>query len=549
MSACSGLRQTTMNTPPAPLPRMTVLLVDDSPGNLVLLSGLLNGLYRVKLAADGDKALEIVRGAQPPDLILLDVMMPGLSGFDVCRALKADPATRDIPVIFLTALGSVEDEQRGLALGAVDYIAKPVNPPVVLARVRTHLENKAAADLLRAQAREQRRRAEQIGRQASELSQQLRLSESGVRRLREQLELAAEATGMGTWVHDLERDRVAGCDRWAGLFGVPAGTVLSGAELRSRIHPEDQGLLARALQAAADGGSFELECRVLRADGTPRWIASHGQLGAGEVDGARSLRGVSLNVTERKLAALELEQRQREMMRLSRAVTLGELSGALAHELNQPLMAILSNAQAALRFLDREPLDRQELREILDDIVGEDRRAGEVIRRLRQLLSAGETKRQPVDLNELIADTLHLLRSDLLVNRVTAALELDAELPSASLDRVQLQQVLINLVVNACDAMRDAPPAHRLLRIRTGFGDDGRVAKVSVIDHGCGLPPEGRDRVFESFYTTKVDGMGLGLSVCRTIVAAHGGRLWSEDNPDAGASFHFTLPLGAQAPR
>jgi C4-dicarboxylate-specific signal transduction histidine kinase len=226
---------------------------------------------------------------------------------------------------------------------------------------------------------------------------------------------------------------------------------------------------------------------------------------------------------------------------LSRVTTLGTLSGALAHELNQPLTAILSNAQAALRLLASDSANLEEVRDTLKDIVEDNRRASEVIHRLHLLLGKRETQHDPLDLNELVHDTLRLARTNLLSNGVTVRKELSPKLSAIHGDRVQLQQVLLNLVMNACSAMEDRAPKVRALTMRTARWH-GSGAHVSVDDRGGGIPPENLERIFEPFFTTRQQGMGLGLTICRAIVVAHGGKLWAENNRDGGASFHFTLP-------
>jgi C4-dicarboxylate-specific signal transduction histidine kinase len=217
------------------------------------------------------------------------------------------------------------------------------------------------------------------------------------------------------------------------------------------------------------------------------------------------------------------------------------LAGSLAHELNQPLTAILSNAQAAQRFLAHDQPDLNEVRDILVDIVAEDKRAGEVIRRLRPLLKKGEVQRLPLNVNEVVLEALELVRGDLVNHGVAAQTELAPDLPVLHGDRVQLQQVLLNLVMNACDAMAGAARDDRQITIRTDLAGDGLV-RVSVVDSGPGIAPDKLEQVFEPFYTTKPHGMGLGLAVCRTIIMAHGGKLWAANNPGRGASFHFALP-------
>jgi C4-dicarboxylate-specific signal transduction histidine kinase len=238
---------------------------------------------------------------------------------------------------------------------------------------------------------------------------------------------------------------------------------------------------------------------------------------------------------------MEIEQRRKEVTHLTRVAILGELSGALAHELNQPLTAILSNAQAAQRLLARAPIDLAELGEILKDIVTDDIRAGEVIARLRALLRKEEANLQPLDLNEVTTEVLALARSELIERHVAVSTRLAPGLPRARGDRVQLQQVMLNLLLNACEAMSANEPAKRILTASTVRDGEGLLL-VAIADRGSGIPPDAADRLFEPFFTTKPHGLGLGLSICRSIIAAHGGRLWADNNPDGGATFTFALP-------
>jgi signal transduction histidine kinase len=245
---------------------------------------------------------------------------------------------------------------------------------------------------------------------------------------------------------------------------------------------------------------------------------------------------------ERKRAELELQEQRRELTHLSRVAILGELSGALAHELNQPLTAILSNAQAAQRLLTQESPDLPEVGAILNDIVDEDKRAGEVIRRLRALLKKGETQLQAIDLCAVTGEVLDLAHADFVTRGVLVNNHLPADLPAVRGDRVQLQQVLLNLIVNACDAMVASEPSRRRLII-TAAPDGNDMVQVAIADCGSGIPADRIDRLFEPFFTTKEQGLGLGLAICRSIVAAHGGRLWAANNVEGGATFWLTLPV------
>ena len=251
--------------------------------------------------------------------------------------------------------------------------------------------------------------------------------------------------------------------------------------------------------------------------------------------------GVSTDITARKEVERELGVQRNEIAHLSRAMMVAELSGSLAHELNQPLTAILSNAQAALRFLERGDATPSDIQEILRDIVEDDKRAGHVIQGMRLLLTKGEARREALDLNAAIQDVLRLMHSDLIHAGVTVIVRTGRDIPEVRGDRVQIQQVVMNLMLNACDAMQQLPPRQRQLVVVTRL--EGDYDHVDVIDRGHGIAPEHAAKIFEPFFTTKGHGLGMGLSICRTIVAAHGGRLWAEDHEGGGTAFRFTLPV------
>ncbi len=247
-----------------------------------------------------------------------------------------------------------------------------------------------------------------------------------------------------------------------------------------------------------------------------------------------------VDISHRRELELATARQRDELAHLSRVAMLGELSGSLAHELNQPLTAILSNAQAAQRFLAQSPPRVDQIDEILSDIVKSDHRARSVIQRLRAMLRKEESQHQALDLNDMVEESLRLMRSDLLNRGVTLGTELASALPPVSGDRNQLQQVLLNFLMNACDAM-DAQSTERQLQVSTRASAPGHV-EIAVSDRGTGIPPADLERIFEPFVTTKAKGMGLGLAICRSIVTAHGGRLWATNNADRGATLHCELP-------
>jgi len=252
------------------------------------------------------------------------------------------------------------------------------------------------------------------------------------------------------------------------------------------------------------------------------------------------------DITERKRAEAEAQRHRQELAHFTRVSAMGELTASLAHELSQPLSGILTNAQAAQRFLRKAPPDLVELGNILSDIVDDNKRAGEVIHGLRDLLRKRELSREPLELNELVHDVVRLLGSDAVIRNLTCTLELHPAPLVVVGDRVQLQQVVLNLLLNAMEAMVDCDVADRTIVVRTG--NELGALHVAVQDAGAGLADGAEQRIFDPFYTTKPAGMGMGLSIARSIVHAHGGLIWATRNAGRGATFHLALPAATAVP-
>ena len=248
-----------------------------------------------------------------------------------------------------------------------------------------------------------------------------------------------------------------------------------------------------------------------------------------------------LEHARRRRGETDLRRNREQLAHVTRISTMGELAASLAHELNQPLTAILSNAQAAQRFLNAKPADLKEVREILEDIVTDNNRAGEVIRRMRALVKKEELEFAPIHIASVIGEVVQLLHSDEILHNIHVELDCQDGLPNVRGNRVQLQQVILNLLMNAFDAMKDAPAAERKVVVRAQAKDAG-IVEISVRDRGTGLTGDSLSKIFQPFYTTKREGLGMGLPISRSIIEAHGGRLWAENNADRGATFYFTVP-------
>jgi two-component system sensor kinase FixL len=257
---------------------------------------------------------------------------------------------------------------------------------------------------------------------------------------------------------------------------------------------------------------------------------------------------VFANALARKQGELEAQRLRQDLTHIGRVSALGELTASLAHELSQPLTAILSNAQTAQRLLAAEVVDLESVREILSDIVADDKRAAAVISGLRALIKKGEPELVPLDLNAIVGEVAWLLRSDAILRNVSMSLELAPDLPHVRGDRVQLQQVVLNLVLNGLEAMREPHAGARTLVIRTAR-DGAAELRVTVQDSGPGIAEKDLGHIFEPLYTTKTEGLGMGLAIVRTIVRAHGGTVGAENNPQGGTSLHVTLPVDPEGAR
>jgi len=352
------------------------------------------------------------------------------------------------------------------------------------------------------------------------------------------MSLAARAAGLSMWVLEDGRRRDGPRQEAPSLAAAVPGALVDFAGTLEHIHVPDRDRVDAVIRGAiASGEDFEVEYRILDTDGTLHWQSARGRADHGP---GKRLIGVVSDITQRIKSETEAAQDHAELQHMTRVALLGQLSASIAHQLNQPLASILGNAEAAQKMLQRTPVDLAELRDICADIVAEDQRAAEVIRRLGALFRRSPPALAPLDFNELVRDTVELTRTNLLMHHVALVSALAPNLPPVEGDRVQLQQTLLNLIVNAADAMKTLPEAERVLSIDSAL--DAGMIKLCVADRGPGIPAQAMEKLFEPFWSTKADGMGMGLAVCRSIIAAHHGTLDVENAPDGGAVFCVRLP-------
>jgi NO-binding membrane sensor protein with MHYT domain/nitrogen-specific signal transduction histidine kinase len=312
-----------------------------------------------------------------------------------------------------------------------------------------------------------------------------------------------------------------------------------------RVHPEDMAQVKQTIERAArDGRDFNHEYRLVMPNGSVKYVhvVAHGLRGE---SGSIEFVGAVMDVTGRKRAEEALRQAQADLAHVSRVTTMGELTASLAHEVNQPIAAAVTNANTCLRWLTRDQPDLEEARAAALRIVKDGTRAAEIISRIRLLFKKGTPQRELVDVNDIIREMIVLLRGEATRYNISIRTALATDLPVVMGDRVQLQQVMMNLIINSIEAMKSVD-GNREVAIQSQHEKDGHIL-VSVSDTGVGLPSQESNQIFNAFFTTKPDGTGMGLSISRSIIESHGGRLWAAGNNPRGAYFHFTLPTNPEA--
>jgi PAS domain S-box-containing protein len=373
-------------------------------------------------------------------------------------------------------------------------------------------------------------------------------AEEALRRSESYLAEAQRLTHMGSWVwRVMGREALHLSEEWYRIYGFdPEDGIPTWEQRLQRIHPEDRAKWQGAIDRAIDEkGDYEVEVRILLPDGTVKYIHTVGHPVLNASGELMQFVGSSMEISERKRTEEALREAQADLARVSRVTTMGELTASLAHEVNQPIAAAVTNANTCLRWLARDHPDVEEARAAASRIVKDATRAADIVGRIRLLFKKGAAQRELVDVNEVVREMIVLLRGEATRHNILVRTELAAELPAVMGDRVQLQQVLMNLMINGMDAMKDVDRA-RELAVKSQKAENEQVL-VCVSDTGVGLPVQQADQIFKAFFTTKPQGTGMGLSISRSIIETHGGRLWATDHSPCGASFCFSLPTKAEA--
>jgi C4-dicarboxylate-specific signal transduction histidine kinase len=374
-------------------------------------------------------------------------------------------------------------------------------------------------------------------------SRRRRCVEDALFRTQEHVLLSAEATDVGLWQWNSANNDFQISNHGRDLLRLPSSAALTLNSILDAVHPDDRSVteqsIDRALQAST---GFEVEFRLRPNSERIRWVRLRSRP-AQESDAHVSyMTGTILDVTDRLEMKLEIERQRESLAHLTRVGMIGKLSSALAHELNQPLTAIMSNAQAAQRIITKQPLDINELKSAISDIIQDDTRAGEVIRHLRGMLKNNADFFEEIDLNTIVASALELTQGDLVARHISVTTCLWKKPLLIKGDSVQLQQVLLNLFLNAAEAISELGQRAGSITITSTILADGHAA-VGVSDNGPGIEPQSFATLFDPFFSTKESGMGLGLSISRNIILRHRGQMWAANNSERGAGFYFSLPL------
>lgn len=530
------------------VPRLTsnagnprILVVEDNPDLRQFLYDVLADEYQVSLAEDGSVALAMAQ-KEAPDLVITDLMMPSFDGERFIQELRSIADISNLPVLVLSARADDALRETLLAELVQDYLTKPFSPQELRARVRNLVTVKRTVDILQKELNTQ---ASDI----SELTAGLIASRNSLQEGLLALQISErrwlglyENTAVGIALADGDGNIVKANPALQKMLGYSENEIASVSLIK--ITEESQRLMTKKnVSGLIDGviGNYRIQKRYEKKNGGYLWANVCASLiPAIDREGPR-IAVIVEDVTLRKEAEDALAATQSDLARVSRYTTMGELVASIAHEVNQPLSAIVTNSQAALRWLERDQPDFDEVVAALKRVNRDAVLAGDVISRIRNFLKKGGIKREPVNVRGMIDGLLQMLNRPLQENHIQVDVHISPSLPTFMADQVQLQQVILNLIVNAIDSMRDQNNRNRLITL-TATEQPGKTVLFSVSDTGPGIPGDKATKIFEAFFSTKSDGLGMGLAISRSIVENHGGQLWLELTEGPGASFKFYIP-------
>ena len=387
---------------------------------------------------------------------------------------------------------------------------------------------------------------DELEMKVTERTAELELALVALARSEAKLIEAQRVSQTGSFVWNVSTGERVGSREFFRILGFDEPHSVTWKMVLQRAHPEDRERVEQTVRRASRSGKdLDYEHRLLMPDRSVKYVhvvAHAGRNSAGQLEYV----GAVVDMTATKQAEEKLHKAQTELARVTRVTTLGELTASIAHEVNQPLAGVIANAEACLRWLDFETPNMEAARRSLDWVIQDGNRASEVIRRVRALANKTDVEKAPLDMNDVVREVIALVQRELASQQISLQMELAPVLPMILGDRVQLQQVILNLVMNGIEAMQPVKDRPRELMIRSLL-DEVKQVRISVTDCGIGIAAENADRMFNAFFTTKSSGMGMGLSICRSIMEAHGGQLWATASAPHGATFQFTLPTRADA--
>ena len=520
---------------PGAAPR--ILVVEDNAEMRRFICEALQAEFRVEAAPDGASALNAAI-ASPPDLLVTDLMLPRLGGDRLVEAMRSIPELADVPVLVLSAKDDAMLRARLLAGAVQDYVTKPFSAHELRARVRNLATMKRARDDLRRELLSQSNDLTQLTRHLIESRRALQVSEHRWWTIYEHSPVGIALVRVGGSIQ-------AANPALKAMLGYSDEEILRCS--LQRITPvEDWAATQRRIGRllAGEMQEYHLQRRLQRKDGALVWANASVSLVPGSQDAERLLVVVAEDITDRKLAEQALATARAELAQVARVSTLGELAASIAHEVNQPLAAIVANGHASMRWLQASPANEAEAKAAVERIIRDANRAGDVINRIRGFVQRREVQHVPLNVDDVVHDVTELVRGEAQGRRINVVHRASGPLPCVHADRTQLQQVVLNLVMNGLEAMGRSCGSGRAIQLATHC-DRGWV-QVDVRDSGEGIAPAVEKTLFDAFHTTKADGMGMGLAISRSIIESHGGRLWFTPNEGPGVTFSFALPIDAQ---